>query len=151
MTVHPAARLAVSASAGLVLACGSPTEPNTHRVVGTIDPRHSNAAVIDVPTQVQSGVAFKVTVRTIGSSSCVTPDGGRIDVTGSLARITPYDQVPDPGHGTLCTPGSILLPRTLSVALGRPGPAKLRVVGLSASSGADAILDSVEVEVTVTR
>ena len=38
MSLHPAVRGAVGASAALVLACGSPTEPNTEIVVGTIDP-----------------------------------------------------------------------------------------------------------------
>jgi hypothetical protein len=150
MRLHPAARLFLGASTGLTLACGSPVEPNTHRVVGIIDPRHS-PPVIDAPAQVRSGVAFTVTVRTLGTSGCVTPDGGRVDVTGALARITPYDQVPDPGHGALCSPDYTSLPRTLSVTLGQPGSATVRVVGLSASSSADAVLDSVEVPVTVSR
>lgn len=148
MTQHSAARLAVGASAGLALACGSPTDPNTQRVVGTIDPAFSAAPVIDAPGQVRSGVAFLATVRTVGSSSCVTPDGGKVEVSGSLARLTPYDQVPAPGHDIACTRDYAPHPRNLMVTLKQSGPARLRVVGLSASS-ADPVLDSVEVQVTV--
>jgi hypothetical protein len=148
MTLHPAARLALGASVGLGLACGSPTEPNTQRVVGTIDPGFSGAAVIDAPAEVRSGQAFSVTVRTVGSSSCTIPDGGLVVVTGALARITPYDQVPDAGHDLFCTRDYTTHPRTLSVTLKQAGPARLRVVGFSAST-ADPVLDSVEVQVTV--
>jgi hypothetical protein len=149
MTLHPAARLAVGASAGLALACGSPTDPNTQRVVGTIDRALSSARVIDAPGEVHSGVPFAVTVRTVGSSTCVSPAGGGVEVSGALARITPYDLVPEPGHDVVCTRDYAVHPRDLSVTLKQPGPARLRVVGLSASS-ADPVLDSVEVQLTVT-
>jgi hypothetical protein len=149
MTLHPAARLAVGASAGLALACGSPTDSSTQRVVGTIDPGLSSAPVIDAPAEARSGVAFTVTVRTVGSSSCTTPDGGKVEVIGALARITPYDQVPDPGHDLFCTRDYVVHPRDLSVTLKQRGPARVRVVGFSASS-ADPVLDSVEVQLTVT-
>jgi hypothetical protein len=148
MTLHPAARLALGASVALELACNTPTEPNTQRVIGTIDPGLSAAPVIDAPAQVRSGVAFTVTVRTVGSSSCTTPDGGQVIVTGPLARITPYDQVPDPGHDLFCTHDYTPHPRDLSVKLQHAGQARLRVVGFSASS-AQPVLDSVEVQVTV--
>jgi hypothetical protein len=148
MTLHPAARLALGASVGLGLACNSPTDPNTQRVIGTIDPGLSAAPVIDAPAQVRSNVAFTVTVRTVGSSSCTTPDGGQVIVTGPLVRITPYDQVPDPGHDLFCTRDYAPHPRNLSIKLQQAGPARLRVVGFSASS-AQQVLDSVEVQVTV--
>ena len=149
MSLQPAARLALGVGAGLALACGSPTEPNTQRVVGTIDPSFSGAPVVDVPEQVHSGVPFTVTVRTVGSSSCVSPAGGRVEVVGTLARITPYDLVPNPGHDVLCTRDYAVHPRDLSVTLKQRGAARLRVVGFSASS-ADPVLDSVEVQLTVT-
>jgi hypothetical protein len=149
MTLQPAARLGIGASLGFALACGSPTEPNTERVVGTIDPAFSGVPVIDAPAQVRSGVAFTVTVRNVGSSSCTSPDGGQVFVSGTLARITPYDQVPADGHDLFCTRDYTPHPRDLSVTLKQSGQGRIRVVGLSASS-ADAVLDSVEVQVTVT-
>ena len=103
MRLHPAARLAIGASAALALACGSPTAPNMHVVIGTIDPSLSGAPVIDAPAQARFGVAFVVTVRTVGSSSCVVANGGQVTVSGALARITPYDQVPITGHGGFCS------------------------------------------------
>lgn len=149
MTLHPAARLALGASVGLGLACNTPTDANTQRVIGTIDPGLSGAPVIEAPAEVRSGISFRVTVRTVGTSSCTTPDGGQVIVTGLLARITPYDQVPDSGHDLFCTPDYNSHPRDLSVKLEHAGDARLRVLGFRASS-AQPQLDSVEVQITVT-
>jgi hypothetical protein len=74
---------------------------------------------------------------------------GQVVVTGPLARITPYDQVPDPGHDLFCTRDYISHPRDLSVKLEHAGDARLRVVGFRASS-AQPQLASVEVQITVT-
>jgi hypothetical protein len=56
--------------------------------------------------------------------------------------------VPDPGHDLFCTRDYAPHPRDLSIKLQQAGPARLRVVGFSASS-AQQVLDSVEVQVTV--
>jgi hypothetical protein len=130
-------------------ACGSPTEPNTERVVGRIDPSLSSRPVVSAPAEARAGVAFTVTVTTVGSG-CTTAEGGAVEIRGDLARIVPYDPVPGAGHDTLCAESLAVLPRDLSVTLPRAGPARLRVVGQSASTP-ESVLDSVDIAISVLR
>jgi hypothetical protein len=137
--------LGLAAGAG---ACGSPTEPNTQRVVGRIDPSLSSRPVVSAPAEVRAGAAFTVTVTTVGFG-CTTAEGGAVVVRDDLARIVPYDRIPEPGHGTFCPEGILaILPRDLGVTLPRAGAARLRVVGLKASSPGS-ILDSVDIAISV--
>lgn len=149
--VPPSAVFALLAiSLGLAaFACGSPTEPNTDRVVGRIDPSLSVRPVLAAPSQVRAGVPFAVTVTTVGFG-CTIAEGGAVQVSQGLARLVPYDRVPGAGHDALCVERVItLLPRDLQVTLPYAGAARLRVVGFSASTPEE-VMDSVEVEVTVT-
>jgi hypothetical protein len=147
---RPAAVFVLSAmSLGLVAgACGSPTEPNTERVVGRIDPSLSSRPVVSAPAETRAGVAFTVTVTTVGFG-CTTAEGGVVEVRGDIARIVPYDRVPAAGHDTLCGERIVtILPRDLRVTLPRAGTARLRVVGLSAATP-ESVLDSVDIAINV--
>ena len=147
---HPAAVVALLAvSLGLTVgACSNPTDPNTERVVGRIDPSLSSRPVVSAPQEVRAGVAFTVTVTTV-AFGCATAEGGLVEIRRNLARVTPYDRVPEAGHGALCGEAVItLLPRDLRVTLSHTGTASLRVVGLSASTP-DEVLDSVDVAINV--
>jgi hypothetical protein len=98
------------------------------RVVGRIDP--------------------SLTVTTVGFG-CATAEGGLVEVQRDLARVVPYDRVPEAGHDTLCGERIVtLLPRDLRVTLPQAGAANLRVVGLSASTPEE-VLDSVDVAISV--
>jgi hypothetical protein len=136
-------------SLGLVAgACGSPTEPNTERVVGRIDPSLSSRPVVSAPAEVRAGAAFTVTVTTVGFG-CTTAEGGEVEVSDDIARIVPYDRIPGPGHGTLCDETTVrILPRDLRVTMREAGAARLRVVGLRASSPGS-ILDSIDIAISV--
>ena len=127
-------------------ACGSPTEPNTQRVIGRIDPSLSSRPVVWAPQEVRAGVAFLVTVTTVGFG-CTSAEGGDVEVRGDLARIVPYDREPKPGHTFVCAPDVTVLPRDLRLKLSLPGTTHLRVVGIKPSN--EAALDSVDVTLTV--
>ena len=147
---RPTAVLVLPAlSLGLMAgACGSPTEPNTERVVGRIDPSLSSRPVVSAPAEARAGTAFTVTVTTVGFG-CTTAEGGAVEVSGDLARIVPYDRVPGVGHDALCGERIVtILPRDLRVTLQQPGTARLRVVGLSASTP-ESVLDSVDIAISV--
>jgi hypothetical protein len=127
-------------------ACGSPTEPNTQRIVGRIDPSLSSRPVLWAPQEVRAGVAFLVTVTTVGSG-CTAAEGGGVEIRGDLARIVPYDREPKPGHTFACAMTVTALPRDLRLKLSVPGTTHLRVVGMKPSN--DAALDSLDVTITV--
>ncbi|MEP6686839.1 MAG: hypothetical protein ABJC36_00735 [Gemmatimonadales bacterium] len=99
---HPAAVFVpLALSLGLAAdACGNPTDPNTERVVGRIDPSLSVRPVVATPQEVRAGVSFTITVTTIGFA-CASAEGGAVEIRGDLARIVPFDRVPGPGHDTL--------------------------------------------------
>lgn len=128
-------------------ACGSPTEPNTERVIGRIDPSLSSRPVVWAPAEVRAGAEFTVTVTTVGSG-CTIAEGGRVELREALARIVPYDRTPKAGHGTFCPEVLTVLPRDLEVTIPRAGTANLRVVGYRASSPGS-ILDSIDIAITV--
>jgi hypothetical protein len=143
---RPAAVLVILALAGG--ACGSPTEPNTERVIGRIDPSLSSRPVVWAPSEVRAGAEFTVTVTTVGFG-CTTAEGGAVEVREDLARIVPYDRIPEAGHGTFCPEGVLaILPRDLRVTMPRAGAASLRVVGYRASSPGS-ILDSIDIAINV--
>jgi hypothetical protein len=128
-------------------ACGSPTEPNTERVIGRIDPSLSSRPVVAAPAEVRVGAAFTVTVTTVGFG-CTTAEGGRVDVRDDIARIVPYDRIPSEGHDAFCPEVVTILPRDLRVTMPRAGAARLRVVGFRASSPGS-ILDSLDIAINV--
>jgi hypothetical protein len=129
-------------------ACGSPTEPNTERVIGRIDPSLSSRPVVAAPAEVRAGAEFTVSVTTV-AFGCATAEGGAVEVREDLARIVPYDRIPEPGHGTFCPEGVLtILPRDLNVTMPRAGSARLRVVGFRASSPGS-ILDSLDIAINV--
>jgi hypothetical protein len=91
---------------------------------------------------------FIVTVHTFGTSDCTKPDGESVVVRDDLVRIVPYDVVPIPGHSTVCQHDYTSHEHRSWVTLTRVGVARVRLVGLRASSAKE-VLDSVEALVTV--
>ncbi len=147
MTRHAAVFVPLALGLGLAAgACGRPTEPNTERVVGRIDPSLSSRPVVAAPQEVRAGIAFTITVTTVGFG-CTAAEGGAVEIRGGLARVIPYDREPKAGHDFFCAPNVTVLPRDLQIKLPLAGTAHLRVVGLKAAS--DVALDSVDVTITV--
>lgn len=128
-------------------ACGSPTEPNTERVIGRIDPSLSSRPVVAAPAEVRAGAEFTVTVTTVGFG-CTTAEGGAVVVHEDLARIVPYDRIPREGHDAFCPEIVTILPRDLRVTMPQAGAVRLRVVGFRASSPGS-ILDSIDIAINV--
>ena len=147
MTRHAPVIVQLALGLGLAAgACGSPTDPNTERIIGRIDPSLSSRPVLWAPQDVRAGVAFLVTVTTVGSG-CTAAEGAGVEVRGDLVRIVPYDREPKPGHTFVCSMEVKVLPRDLRLTLSRPGTTHLRVVGIKPSN--DAALDSLDIPVTV--
>jgi hypothetical protein len=142
-------RPALAVVVALVLAgCHDATDPEIQRVIGRIDRSHTGKPVIVLPAEVPAGVGFSVLVHTVGPSTCTRPDGESVTVEGNLARIVPYDVVPIPGHSDVCLSDYAFHEHRLELALPASGTARVRVVGMRASTAAN-VLDSVETSVTV--
>jgi hypothetical protein len=131
-----------------LLACTDATDAEKRRVIGLIEPSPSGLPVIVAPAEVVAGQEFVVTVNTVGSSDCTTPDGGDVAVAEDLIRIVPYDIVPMPGHSDVCRADYAPQRHYFPVTLKRPGPARIRVVGRRPSTNESA-LDSVETALAV--
>jgi hypothetical protein len=132
-------------AAGALTGCVVTDRLTTRRVVGSI-PNHPQAEleVIRAPERVAVNQAFAITVITYGSSSCITPEGADVAVTGRVAVVTPYDRVP---RGEVaCTDDLAPHPRPVRITFAEPGPALIRVVG-TALDGAPA---THERQITVT-
>ena len=132
----------------LVAACGGAGARQGERVVARIHPGLSVRPLLTTPREVTAGETFTITVTTVGSD-CAQADGGTVVVRDSLVRVVPYDRVRHIEGDSACagrTPR--LLSRPLQVTLTRPGPAHIRVVGMSATAAA-AALDSLDVEIAV--
>jgi hypothetical protein len=129
----------------LVASCGGAGAGQGERVVARIHPGLSVRPLLTTPREVTAGETFTITVTTVGSD-CAEADGGTVVVRGSLVRVVPYDRV---RRDSAC-PGRTprLLSRPLQVTLTRPGPARIRVVGMSATAAA-AALDSLDAEIAV--
>ena len=131
-----------------VAACGGAGAGQGARVVARIHPGLSVRPLLATPREVTAGETFTITVTTVGSD-CAEADGGTVVVRDSLVRVVPYDRVRRLEGDSAC-PGRSprLLSRPLQVTLTRPGPARIRVVGMSATA-AEAVLDSLDAEIVV--
>ena len=129
-------------------ACGGAGAGQGERVVARIHPGLSVRPLLATPREVTVGETFTITVTTLGSE-CAEADGGTVVVRDSLVRVVPYDRVRRLEGDSAC-PGLTprLLSRPLQVTLTRPGPARIRVVGMSATAAA-AALDSLDAEIAV--
>lgn len=96
-------------------------------VVGFVSNGVSGTVIIEAPDTVLAGSAFEVTVNTFGSSSCVRAERLDVEVTDSVARLTPYDRVAP--AGTPCTEDLSAHPRVASVTFPSRGTGTLEVLG----------------------
>jgi hypothetical protein len=144
--LRPAARWALLTA---LAACHDATDSEKQRVIGLIEPSRTTLPVVVAPAEVAAGEEFLVTVNTVGSSGCTTPDGGDVSVTDDLIRLVPYDIVPMPGHSDVCREDYAPQRHYFPVTMAHPGAARIRVVGRRPSTN-DSALDSVETPLTVT-
>ena len=100
-------------------------------IVGFVGGGTSIGIVLEAPDTVLAGSAFEVTVNTFGSSSCVRAERLDVEVTGAVARLTPYDLVAPPD--TPCTADLGAHAHTASVTFASPGTATLEVLGRAES------------------
>lgn len=113
----------------LLSACSDPVAPGDDwvRQPGLLLPELSSAQMLQMPAQARAGVAFEITVTTLGSSSCTRPDGATVSVSGLVADVTPWDRIAP--AGTACTDDLHPFPRTASVRFDSPGTALIRLHG----------------------
>ncbi|HKT59861.1 MAG TPA: hypothetical protein VJQ46_07400 [Gemmatimonadales bacterium] len=138
------ANIGVALMALVVLGC---SEPDWATTLGMLNPTAGDRSVaLTRPTHVTANAPFLVTVQTFGSSTCTRPDRLDLTVTGSLARLAPYDQVAQ--DGATCTRDLAPFSHARTVTFGEAGPASLRIVGYFGQDG-DAVLDSVDMGVEV--
>jgi hypothetical protein len=135
-----------SANLGPVLAALSflgCSEPDWATTLGMLNPAAEDRSVsLDRPTHLTANAPFLVTVRTFGSSNCTRAERMDLSVTGSVVRLTPYDELAQ--DGATCFRDLAPFPHSRTVQFGEPGPATLRLVGFFGQGGA-AVLDSVDV------
>ena len=97
----------------------------------------------------RAGVAFTITVTTVGFG-CTAAEGGAVEIRGGpRPRSSRTIAMPEPGPRLRSAPRNVtVLPRDLQVTLPLAGTARLRVVGLRASTPESA-LDSVDITINV--
>lgn len=100
-------------------------------VVGFVWDGGTGTVIIEAPDTVAAGRAFDVTVNTFGSSSCVRAERLDVEVTGSVARLTPYDRVAP--SNVACTQDFGAHPHTAPVTFATAGSATLEAHGRVAS------------------
>ena len=108
------------------LACSRPSDQGSSRVVGLIDSGGIATSPIVVPAAVQAGTVFTVTVSTFGSTGCIRPDESQVQVTGSVADITPYDRI---SNSPPCLPGWEAYPRAVELRFDQVGSGVIRLHG----------------------
>jgi hypothetical protein len=86
----------------MIVACHDANDPEKQRVIGLMEPSRATLPVIVAPVEVAVHERFIITVHTVGSSDCTTPDGGDVEVRTDLIRLIPYGIVPIPGHSDVC-------------------------------------------------
>ncbi len=123
------------------------SEPDWVTTIGTLNADSARVATLTAPTHVTVGTSFVVTVQTVGPSNCTRPERTDLSVTGSLARLVPYDQVPAPGQAA-CFRNLAPFSHSHAVQFEAPGQTTLRVIGYF-GEGDEAALDSVEVGIAV--
>ena len=129
----------------LAAATACATGPDTARVPGNISAGGTDWPVYTGPRTAVAGQAFSATVFTFGSSSCTTPDGADVTVTGLDAEVVPYDRVP--AAPVACTADFGQHPHPVTLRFDTAGSATLRVrgVGFSIEGERLPLVDSVTI------
>jgi len=117
----------------LMAVCTNPLGPDSRRVIGQIQPPSEYERVIIAPDSVKVGASFQVTVNSFGSSSCVKPDGVDLELSGSLAVVTPYDRLP--AGNAICTADISPRPHPVALQFSAAGEATIRAVGYMWAQG----------------
>ena len=118
----------------LALGCSSATAPDQVKVVGVIDGLAAGAPQVEVPTTVQAGQAFTVTVTTSGLNGCWELHDTEVDVDGATAVVTPYD-LEYRGNEYGCTSMTLTFQHTASVTFATPGGARVEIRGREVPGG----------------
>ena len=114
----------------LVFGCSSILGPDTDewvREVGQLAPELSSIQMLRLPVEAEAGMAFDITVTTVGSSSCTRADGAEVVVSGLVADVTPWDRVAP--QGTACTADLAGFPRDVTLRFDVAGTATIRLHG----------------------
>ena len=114
---------AVIGAVSVATSCFLSTDSETGRVVGIISTGGPGQTVIEAPDTVRLGAAFGAIVNSFGSSSCTTPDGVKLTLEPSEARVIPFDRIP----------GSNEVPCTADIAP-MPHPVELRFTELGTAT-----------------
>lgn len=115
--------------AALLTGCSDPVAPDDdwERQPGLLMPELSSIQMLQMPAHARAGVAFEITVTTLGSSLCTRADGATVSVTGLVADVTPWDRIAP--EGTACTDDLHPFPRAARVRFDTPGSALIRLHG----------------------
>ena len=112
--------------ASAALACRSPAEPGSRRVVAILDNGGTGSGLFVVPDTAYVGVPFLATVTTFGGA-CDQPDGSDVSTRRLLADVTPYVLLPPPE--TICIALLRASPQSTEVTFAAPGTGVVRVHG----------------------
>jgi len=138
MSMQPQPHLARADLLALLLvlaavACRSPEEPGSRRVVAILDNGGTGSAPLVVPDTAYVGVPFLVTVTTFGGA-CDHPDGSDVLTMRLVADVTPYVLLPPPE--TICIALLRASPQSTEVTFAAPGTGVVRVHGRRFDGGA---------------
>jgi len=83
--------------------------------------------MLEMPARAIAGVAFEITVTTVGSGICTRADGASVAVSGLVADVTPWDRLA-PARA-VCTDDLAPFPRRVTLRFSSPGTATIRLHG----------------------
>jgi hypothetical protein len=136
-------RFAALGLALLAAGCTSIVGSREEREVGVVLGLAGGTPAIEVPTTVQVGQDFTVTIRTGWRNGCARQDGTEVRVQGASATITPYDRITE---GAVCTQATQEFVHSATLRFAQPGTARLLIRGRATpNEGARTIERSVTV------
>ena len=139
---------AVSGALLVASNCFFSTDSDTGRVVGIINTGGPGPTAIEAPDTVRVGAAFDAIINSFGSSSCTTPDGVKLTLGPTQARVIPFDRVPA-DTGVPCTADIAPIPHPVELRFTELGTATIVAEGMTYRENGERVRTTVTKAVVV--
>jgi len=142
-------RLFILTLAIALLSCADSTATSgSWRVeIGLLVPELSRIQAVVIPESIFVGRPIRVTVNTVGSSTCVRPAGVVVEGSGTRVQtLTPLDSV---GVGMSCTDDLAQHSHPVTLTFSQAGSATIRVRGYVRGTDLVRRIETIQAQVTV--
>lgn len=100
--------------------------PDEKKVVGIIAGLETDAPAVEVPTAVEAGEEFTITVQTTWHNGCARMDSAEVRPDGLTVTVTPYDVVTE---GGICADVAQQFTHSAILMFSTPGAAEVIIRG----------------------